>query len=151
MHTEKTDEPFWSAGLRFECTSCGHCCRHEPGYVFLSKKDLAALARHKGMSPRRFAAEYCRTVDLGIARRLSLLETPEHDCVFWDGGCTVYGARPLQCRTYPFWPAVLASPEDWEREGRDCPGIGRGELRTADEIAEALRARERDALISPSR
>ena len=144
-------EAFWNEGLQFSCTSCGHCCRHEPGYVFLSQKDLSRLSASMQMSQEDFTVQYCRTVDLGIATRLSLVETPENDCIFWDDGCTVYKARPLQCRTYPFWPANLSSRADWDNEARECPGMNHGELRSGREIAKALKMRERQILISPTR
>ncbi len=38
------EEVFYGRGLRFECTRCSRCCRHNPGYVFLSPVDLARLA-----------------------------------------------------------------------------------------------------------
>lgn len=151
MSDSDSGKPFWSEGLQFSCTSCGHCCRHEPGYVFLSKKDLKALCRHTNLSQEEFTARYCRKVDLGLAMRLSLIETPENDCIFWDNGCTVYEARPLQCRTYPFWAANLGSREEWTREAGDCPGINQGRVHSAGEIESALKARERDVLISPAR
>lgn len=40
--------------------------------------------------------------------------------------CTVHSARPVQCRTWPFWPGNLRSPRSWERAARDCEGINRG-------------------------
>lgn len=147
----KEDKAFWKDGLQFSCTSCGHCCRHEPGYVFLSPEDLAGLAKIKKMTEQVFSEKYCRTVDLGIVTRLSLLETPEHDCVFWDQGCSIYNARPLQCRTYPFWPAIMASIEDWDREAQECPGINQGKRHSVREISSALKKREREVLISPTR
>lgn len=35
------------------------------------------------------------------------------DCVFLRDGkqCTVYGARPLQCSTYPWWPELMDDGE----------------------------------------
>ena len=150
MNNSDDERPFWKSGLHFSCTSCGHCCRHEPGYVFLSPEDLRSLAKIKNITGQEFTKKYCRTVDLGIVKRLSLLETPDNDCVFWDQGCTVYKARPLQCRTYPFWPAILSSTEEWEREALECPGINQGKRRGARGISLALKKREREILISPS-
>jgi len=151
MKNSENDKPFWKNGLKFACTSCGHCCRHEPGYVFLTPGDLTDLAELKDMSEVEFADKYCRTVDLGIVTRLSLLETAEHDCLFWDQGCTVYKARPQQCRTYPFWPANLGSKEDWERESQECPGMNQGKKYSARKISAILKKREREILISPTR
>jgi Fe-S-cluster containining protein len=51
---------------------------------------------------------------------------PLHEvCVFLDasGGCSVYGARPLQCSTFPWWPEMLG-PEGWIQEpGYECEGL----------------------------
>jgi len=151
MLSDDNEEPFWNKGLKFKCTSCGHCCRHEPGYVFLSQMDLDNLVQYKKISEAVFIKKYCRTVDLGITTRLSLTETAENDCIFWDQGCTVYRGRPLQCRTYPFWPAIMSSREEWEREALECPGINQGEMHSPKDISDALKKREREILISPSR
>lgn len=139
---------FWRKGLRFECTSCGHCCRHEPGYVFLSDNDLKHLAGFFTISVEKFSQEYCRTVDVVLAKRLSLTETQDNDCIFWNQGCTVYPARPLQCRSYPFWPAILSDSASWEREAEQCPGIGSGSMHPEQEIETAMKAREHEPLIS---
>lgn len=39
-------------------------------------------------------------------------------CVFLDpfGKCSIYPVRPIQCRTYPFWPSLLEDRETWESE-----------------------------------
>lgn len=134
-------EPFYARGLQFECTQCHACCRHDPGYVFLSRPDLETLARGRGLSPEAFVEAYCRWVDLGHGPVLSLKEKKNYDCVFWDQGCTVYADRPVQCRTYPFWEGPLASADKWKWEGQFCPGINRGKLRGRDEIEAALSAR----------
>ena len=46
------------------------------------------------------------------------LKRTEGSCIFLDpaGQCTIYDARPVQCRTYPFWPSLLDSLEDWNDE-----------------------------------
>jgi hypothetical protein len=42
--------------------------------------------------------------------------------------CRVYAVRPLQCRTYPFWPELVQNSRSWQREARRCEGIGNGPL-----------------------
>jgi hypothetical protein len=65
----------------------------------------------------------------------SLTETAEGSCVFFaEGKCSVYSARPAQCRTFPFWLKNLRSEEAWNRAAQKCPGIGAGPLRSRDEI-----------------
>ena len=74
-------------------------------------------------------------VHFGGISQVSLTEQTNYDCVFWaDGGCTVYPARPLQCRSFPFWEDNIASQNAWEAAAADCPGIGRGPVHTFAEI-----------------
>ena len=110
--------------MRFECTGCGYCCTGEPGYVYIQRDEGRALADHLGVPVTEFYQRYVRRVPEG----LSLLERPDGSCVFYDDGCTVYSARPRQCRTYPFWPEVLSSERNWKEESNRCPGIGSGRL-----------------------
>jgi len=95
-----------------------------------------------------FVERYCRWVDLGQGLVLSLREKKNNDCIFWDGGCTVYSHRPVQCRAYPFWEGPLASKEKWAWEGRFCPGINRGKLHNKDEIEKALADRRTNPVMT---
>lgn len=137
-------KPFYSNGLRFECTRCNACCRYEPGYVFLSESDLDRLMKGTGLGRAEFLKRYCRTVDIGGVRMISLTEKENFDCIFWDNGCTVYRHRPLQCRSFPFWEANLESRKAWQEVSRTCPGVNRGKLFTSAEIEKWLRARRED-------
>lgn len=141
--------PFYSKGLRFECTGCSHCCRHEPGYVFLSEKDLTRLCAGTGLDRFGFIQRYCRTVNLNGFSRISLVEKENYDCIFWqDGGCSVYESRPVQCRTYPFWDPFLSDEKEWESLARECPGANRGRLYSQKEIEALLDARRTEPLLS---
>jgi Fe-S-cluster containining protein len=44
--------------------------------------------------------------------------TNEGCCFLDDEGkkCTIYGARPVQCRTYPWWPRLLFNETTWNAE-----------------------------------
>lgn len=133
---------FYDKGLRFECTRCSRCCRHTPGYVFLSAKDVQRFTKALRIDREEFLRVYCRRVSLGIADRISLREKPNFDCIFWEnGGCSVYEARPLQCRAYPFWSANVSSPQAWEEQANQCPGIGRGPVHDRVEIESWLKKR----------
>ncbi len=144
----RVNESFYAEGLRFECTNCSRCCRHEPGYVFLSEQDLNLLCRETGLERAAFVERYCRRIDIGGFHRLSLIEKDNYDCIFWrDGRCAVYEGRPLQCRTYPFWISNLESPADWELLKSSCPGAGRGRLYSEAEIDELLALRRANRLI----
>ena len=130
--------PWYRDGLKFECTRCGACCTGAPGFVWVDVEAIESLAAHLEMEPDDFSRRYVRRV----GDRYSLVEKPGGDCVFWDAkaGCTVYKARPVQCRTWPFWEENLESPGDWERTRAGCPGSGRGNWFSLEEI-EAAAAR----------
>ncbi|MHC2070763.1 YkgJ family cysteine cluster protein [Bremerella sp. T1] len=133
--TNKPDQskPWYQDGLQFECTQCGGCCTGGPGYVWVNAAEIAALAEVTDMTIEQFESVYVREVGL----RKSLKEYSTGDCVFLDTeskGCTVYSARPRQCRTWPFWDSNIKSPEDWQDTCDFCPGSGKGRLYSLDEI-----------------
>jgi Fe-S-cluster containining protein len=139
--------PFYADGLRFSCVRCSACCRYEPGYVFLTKKDTGKLAAALEMGYNDFIETFCRWIPVdGRTRRLSLREKSGYDCIFWKDGCSVYGARPLQCRVFPFWPSVLNSAGSWKNT--DCPGIGKGRLHSMAEIEACLEEQAAEPVIS---
>jgi uncharacterized protein len=138
------EQCFYDEGLRFGCTRCSNCCRHTPGYVFLSAGDLRSLSSALGLPEADVRSRYCREVALGVVTRLSLKEKPNLDCVFWEGeGCSVYEARPLQCRSFPFWASALSSRAEWDETASHCPGIGRGPVHSRAEIERWVRRRVR--------
>lgn len=50
---------------------------------------------------------------------------PNGDCIFLKNGtqCGVYGYRPMQCSTYPWWPELMDDVA-WAAEGKAvCEGI----------------------------
>jgi len=129
-------EPWYQDGLRFRCTRCGNCCTGQPGFVWVNDEEIEDLARVLKESVEHVLARYTRPVDT----RRSLRERPNGDCVFFDRdrGCTVYKARPRQCRTWPFWESNVRTPESWKRTCQVCPGSGQGELIPAEEITRRL-------------
>lgn len=129
-------DPWYQAGLRFQCTRCGNCCTGAPGHVWVTEEEVAAIAAHQGEP----AGETREVFTRQVGQRRSLKERANGDCVFFDRtrGCTVYAVRPRQCRTWPFWEGNVATPEAWERTRAGCPGAGRGELIPASEITRRL-------------
>ncbi len=121
------DQPWYHDGLRFQCQQCGSCCTGAPGYVWVNKAEIAALAAAVRLDAEEFQRRYVRKVGI----RQSLIELPGGDCVFFhreSGSCQVYQQRPRQCRTWPFWHSNLATPAAWREMCRSCPGGNRGPL-----------------------
>lgn len=127
-------------GLRFSCTMCGNCCTGPSGYVLFTDDEARAMADKVGVDVDAFLRAYTRDTVLGR----SLEERPGRfgmDCVFLDreavpgkAVCGLYEARPMQCRTWPFWKSNLESPARWARAARGCPGINRGALTPPDTV-----------------
>lgn len=137
-------EPWYKDGLRFHCTECGKCCSEVPGVVWVSEDELLAFAKRFDLSPEDFALRYMRLV----GGRLALLEKTDgsFDCIFLKGKrCTVYEDRPVQCRTFPWWPQNLQSKESWEGLREECEGVNHedAELISAEKIQEVLSEQEK--------
>ena len=100
------------------------------------------MASALGVTDEEFTARFTRE----ITKRRSLNETETvhgFDCVFLDRTsqpgralCRVYLARPVQCRTWPFWPENLRTPQDWKgaKSRTPCPGMDQGKLIPIEEI-----------------
>jgi len=128
---------WYIGGLHFACQQCGSCCSGpDEGVIWISRPEINMLAEHLGLSASELRKKYLRRIGF----RFSIRENPcSKDCVFLaelNGfkGCTIYNARPMQCRNWPFWPGNLQSPDDWNAAAKKCPGINKGRLYTFDEI-----------------
>ncbi len=141
MGHQTPDAPWYAEGLQFECQRCGKCCTGEPGLTWVTPDEVTALARQLGCDERTFRSRYTLDVYKNGIVRTTLKDKPAgklgHACVFFQKGvgCTVYENRPRQCGTWPFWRRVIATPESWAQEAAECPGINRGPLIPAEEIA----------------
>ena len=84
------DLPWYHRGLRFQCKQCGACCTGDPGYVWVNKAEIAAMAAAIRVAVEEFERRFVRQVGV----RKSLIEMPGGDCVFFHGEsrtCQVYG------------------------------------------------------------
>lgn len=122
MGIDPSKKKIFRDSVRFECRGCGDCCRvhGEYAYVCLTAADRKRLARHLGLSGR----ELIRTVCVRIDGHYYIGQS-ERQCRFLEGNrCSIYPARPHQCRSWPFWPDNL-NAEAWKKNVRSvCPGAG---------------------------
>jgi Fe-S-cluster containining protein len=133
--------PFFEThALYFSCTRCGGCCA-TPGdyYVFLTAQEAERIRVRQGLSRSWFRRRYLRRLEDG---RLVLASGAGGRCIFLDGQdrCSIYPVRPVQCRTYPFWPEIVGNRRAWERERQRCEGIGRGRAISVGKIRRAVKA-----------
>ncbi len=134
-HKKRQKNLWYKDGLKFECQRCGNCCRGEPGVVWITKRETKNISLSMGVSTDLFTRNYVRLIN----GRISLLEHGNGDCVMYDNGCKIYGTRPRQCRTFPYWSSNLKNKIEWKEQKRTCPGIDKGKLHTPEEIESLLR------------
>tara|TARA_Y100000589_G_scaffold319949_1_gene349180 strand:- start:226 stop:690 length:465 start_codon:yes stop_codon:yes gene_type:complete len=141
-NTSSGHDEWYRDGLQFECTQCGNCCTGPPGAVWFTEEEAAEMASHLGLSVSEFNSKWARRLKDGWS--LKEVQTVHGwDCVFLDRTsvpgkaiCSLYNARPIQCRTWPFWPENLESQSAWEdaKKQTPCPGMGRGDLIPIEQI-----------------
>ena len=141
----KTRTAWYVGGLYFQCRQCGNCCSGpQEGYVWVNRAEVELIAAFLGISSDQLRSKYLRRVGW----RTSILEQPvSKDCIFLQqiGGkklCAIYPVRPGQCRTWPFWPENLKSPDAWNRVAQNCPGINRGRFYSYEDIANIKKRRQ---------
>lgn len=116
----------YTENLKFKCMQCKNCCCLEGGVVLLSREDLEKLCKWAELTEGQFKKVYCRKLENADGKiYLCLKDKNKTECIFWnkEKGCEAYNARPVQCRTYPFWTKILESKSSWEAEKAFCPGI----------------------------
>ena len=129
--------PWYIAGIHFECTQCTSCCSGPAeGYIWITKPEIEMLADFLKISIDQLRVSYLKRVGI----RTSITEDQiTKDCIFLreidsKKGCTIYPVRPNQCRTWPFWPENLATPNTFNDLTNRCPGINRGKFFSFEEI-----------------
>lgn len=133
--------------IGFSCQKCGHCCRPAFGdnRVLLTQKDVLEIAEHTGLSKGDIITPMLPD-DLELLSFSSgtpdiagieidtegnihtfgwmLRRKSNGDCRFIEdekeclNRCKIYDARPMLCRTYPFYM------ESMELQVSECEGLG---------------------------
>jgi len=116
---------------------CGACCAGpDEGYIWVTKPEMELIAKYLDEPVEQLWGKYLKR----MGKRATIIEEPlSRDCIFLTDtngqkSCAIYPVRPNQCRTWPFWPDNLTTPNDWNRAAMKCPGINRGRLYSFEEI-----------------
>ena len=110
---------FYEKGLKFECQGCNYCCSSEPGYVFLSENDIKRLSDGLSMDRQSFIDTYCRVVDMGAFKMISLLEKDNYDCIFLQEAWSTSSDRipgTSEQRGNLYSHRLSVSDSSWHRE-----------------------------------
>ena len=108
-------------------------------FVYLNEQEAEKICVHLQLSRSWFRRRYLERLEDG---ELVAASGTDNRCAFLDarGQCKVYPVRPLQCRTYPFWPELVQRKSGWAREAKRCEGINRGTVVPVGKIRRAVNA-----------
>jgi Fe-S-cluster containining protein len=103
--------------MEFTCDNCGFCCTDQATQINLSLLDIKWLSDYLNMSVKTLFDKkivdfipFIRTDDLSLFDIELGLKKP---CPLYDGKlCKAYPARPMNCRTFPYWLINHKIPDD---------------------------------------
>ena len=106
------------------CDTCaGNCCIGESGYIWINKNECEELAKYLNIEVKDLVHNYLRKVGYNYSIVEKKLSENNYACIFFDlekRQCSVYEARPKQCRTFPFWDYFKNRVDEVKKE---CPAI----------------------------
>lgn len=133
--------------MKFKCldTCGGKCCTlnwdGRAGFVFLTKEDRERISKFLGVGDLEFASRgafHFTRFSGKPTNQWFLNQSKNKTCGFLiEGKCSIYEARPTQCRTFPFWPENIMTMSSLKEV---CPGIGEGENQDPKIVLEQIRA-----------
>lgn len=105
------------------CSTCqARCCTGESGYIHVNSREIEDISKLLGLSIEDFTQNYL----FKNGYKYSIKERKfgeSYECAFYNretNGCDVYEARPMQCRTFPFWDYFKNRVDELKLE---CPGV----------------------------
>ncbi len=106
------------------CSTCdGNCCIGESGYIWINDGEINALSKYLKITTNELKAKYLFMVNNKYSIKEKLLSKNNYACAFFDVDkkqCSIYKARPSQCRSFPFWEYFKQNVDELKQE---CPAI----------------------------
>ena len=104
----------------FECKMCGECCYGEGG-IAVEEEEIQRIAFFLDLDQESFLSGYCYENH----NRIYVKTGQDGYCIFFhkEKNCLVHPVKPEICSLWPFYPANLKDPENWELAKDACPGI----------------------------
>jgi len=127
--TTKEGEVQYPAHLRWICVRCTKSCRDLPGRtrnILLAQSDIKRITDSKKLADKEFSVS-----SRGSFPYIRKMRRLDGRCVFLkDSRCSIYRARPLICRFYPF--SLHPARNNTFEIGFDlgCSGMGKGPHRS---------------------
>jgi Fe-S-cluster containining protein len=112
--------------IHFGCERCTLCCgdsKHRVRRILLLNIDVDRVLKSQSMDLAEFAVK----IEGFEPYVFQMKKTVDGSCVFLrDSSCSIYEARPLICRFYPFQLQNRGNDRYVFRYTEECPGIGKG-------------------------
>lgn len=106
------------------CTSCeGNCCIGESGYIWINPEEIKKLSESLSVSVEDLKQKYLNKINYKFSIKEKKISENNFACIFFDTTikqCSIYHARPSQCKTFPFWDYFKKNEKEVYIE---CPGI----------------------------
>ncbi|MEA3315772.1 MAG: YkgJ family cysteine cluster protein [Campylobacterota bacterium] len=107
-----------------KCETCGgKCCIGESGYIWITPQEILKLSQNLKITQQELIDKYLIKYDYKYSIKEKIISDNNFACIFFDTikmQCSVYDARPKQCRTFPFWEYFRNNIEELKEE---CPAI----------------------------
>jgi len=107
-----------------ECSKCeGNCCIGESGYIWINPREIEDLSKLLNISTDELKEKYLNKINYKFSIKEKKLAQNNYACAFFDLNlkqCSIYDARPSQCRTFPFWDYFKENKKEVYAE---CPAI----------------------------
>ncbi len=107
-----------------ECSKCeGNCCIGESGYIWINLEEMKNLSKLLNISIDELKENYLNKFNYKFSIKEKKLAKDNYACIFFDTKqkqCSVYNARPRQCKTFPFWDYFKENEKEVYEE---CPAI----------------------------
>lgn len=103
-----------SGSSPLSCLKCPSLCCRLAGYVEVRRADIRRLAKHLGLTVREFEEKH---IVEKTRKGEKLIKSGDRTCQFLgaDRRCTVYSARPRDCREYVCWDQDDTTVYDFAR------------------------------------
>ena len=87
----------------------------------MKKYEIEQISDFLGISRESFLINFCEK-----RNKQDYIKTgPDNYCIFFnrEKKCMIHPVKPEVCSLWPFYPAIVADPDNWKMAQEACPGI----------------------------
>jgi Fe-S-cluster containining protein len=129
----------YPTAVHFQCTKCGICCgdtKEKTRHILLLKTEAEQIATATSQPISQFTAKIKKKAPYSYEMK----KTKDGKCIFLENNrCTIYAARPLICRFYPFELKIAHGGKHTFLYTLECPGINKGPMLSKNYFRKLLR------------